>query len=110
VRAGGDRRGSNRNRRQRKVWLLATFDPDLGPDKARCALRLSAACAEVVTFGTVTADRIDPGGTYRRENVQPACRPCQNTQGALITRERRQQWFAWRQEADELGIEWDGAM
>jgi hypothetical protein len=110
MRAGGDRRGSSLNRRRRRVWLLATFDPDLGPDKARCALGLSDRCKVVVDLCTVTADRIDPGGTYRRDNVQPACVPCQNRQGALITREKRAQWRAWMDEAQAAGIEWDGVM
>lgn len=110
MRAGGERRGSNRNRAARRVWMLRTFDTDLGPTQARCALKLSAACVGIVDARTVTADRISPGGTYRHDNVQPACRPCQNTQGALITWERREQWRAWRQEADAAGIEWDGAL
>lgn len=110
MRAGGDRRGSSRNRRDRKVWLLATYDQDLGPDRARCALGLSDRCLGVLTLATVTADRKDPGGTYAHENVQPACAPCQNRQGALITRERRHQWFSWRAEADAAGVEWDGSL
>jgi 5-methylcytosine-specific restriction endonuclease McrA len=110
MRAGGDRRGSNRNRRQRKLWLLATFDPDLGPDKARCHLAISDRCKGVLDFASVTADRLDTGGPYVRANVQPACKPCQNRQGALITREKRQQWFDWMREAEYMGIEWDGAM
>lgn len=110
MRAGGERRGSNRNRAQRRVWLLAAFDKDLGPGKARCHLRLSDTCLGVVDSVTVTADRIDPGGTYRHENIQPACRPCQNKQGALITAERRHQWFAWKQEAEAQGIDWDGSL
>lgn len=110
MRAGGDRRGNNADRLCRKLWMLATWNPELGPDTAECQLRISESCVGTLTLATVTADRIDPGGTYRRENVQPACRPCQNRQGALITREKRHQWFAWRAEADAAGIEWDGAM
>ncbi len=110
MRAGGDRRGNSRDRRARKVWLLATFDKDLGPDKCRCWLDLSPACSQTLTIGTVTADRINPGGSYRRGNIQPACAACQNTQGALITKERRQEWLRYRAEADEAGIVWDGSM
>lgn len=114
MRAGGDKRGSNRNRRDRKVWMLANFDTDLGPDEARCHLRLVDRCREkggtVLGFHTVTADRIDPGGTYAHDNVRPACRACQNTQGALITTEKRQQWLSWMQQALDEGIEWDGVM
>lgn len=110
MRAGGDRRGNNKNRAQRRVWLLATFDTDLGPARARCHLRLSESCADILDSTSITADRIDPGGSYRHENIQPACRPCQHRQGALITRERRQQWFSWMDEAHAQGIEWDGAI
>ena len=64
MRAGGDKRGSNRNRRQRKVWLLKTFDTDLGPDQCRCKLMLSDRCRGILDYATVTADRIDTGGSY----------------------------------------------
>lgn len=110
MRPGGERRGNNRDRKRRKIWLLATFDKDLGPDKARCHLMLSERCRQVVDFYTVTADRIEPGGTYAREGIRPACAPCQNLQGALITRERRHQWLAWMDEARAEGIEWDGVV
>jgi hypothetical protein len=33
-------------------------------------------CGGWLTFETVEADRIIPGGSYRRDNVQPSCRPC----------------------------------
>jgi 5-methylcytosine-specific restriction endonuclease McrA len=92
------------------VWLLATFDPDLGPEKARCALGISERCKGTVDAQTLTVDRIEPGGTYTRDNIQPACAPCQNKQGALITRERRHQWLAWMEEARQAGIEWDGSL
>jgi hypothetical protein len=110
VRPGGEKRGNSRDRRRRKGWLLATFDTDLGPDTARCHLRLSSMCARTVTKATITADRITPGGTYARHNIRPACRVCQNTQGALITKERRDQWRSWWDEAQAAGIEWDGVM
>jgi 5-methylcytosine-specific restriction endonuclease McrA len=110
MRAGGDKRGSNRNRRQRKIWMLATFDPELGPTQARCKLMISDRCNGILDYATVTADRLDTSGGYTHDNVQPACKPCQNLQGALITRERRHQWFDWMREAEDAGIEWDGAM
>lgn len=106
MRAGGDKRGSNLNRRARKVWLLSEFDKDLGPDRARCWLDLSPRCKEYVDFHTVTADRINQGGSYRRDNIQPACVPCQNHQGALITNERRRQWLRDVEEAKARGIDW----
>lgn len=107
-RPGGERRGNNRDRRARRVWLLATFDKDLGPDKARCWLDLSSSCLEFVTMATLTVDRINPGGTYARDNIQPACRVCQNVQGALITAQARATWRALMDEARARGIDWDG--
>ncbi len=108
MRAGGEKRGNSRDRRRRKLWLLRTFDPELGPDYAHCALQLSDHCRAVVDIHTVTADRIEPGGSYAHENIQPACTPCQNTQGALITYARRVAWLQAMEEADYYGIEWTG--
>lgn len=110
MRPGGERRGSNRHRKLRRAWLLATFDPDLGPELARCHLGISEACAGTVDALTLTVDRIEPGGTYAHGNIQPACRPCQNRQGALISWESRRQWREWMDQARAEGIEWDGVM
>lgn len=110
MRPGGERRGNNADRRRRRVWLLATFDQDLGPNKARCHLSLGSSCKGEVDIRTLTVDRIEPGGTYRQDNIRPACRPCQNIQGALITQARRADWRRYWEEAQELGIEWDGSM
>jgi dTDP-4-amino-4,6-dideoxygalactose transaminase len=57
VRAGGEKRGNCRDRAARRAWMLRTWG-----DGVKCP------CVE--------ADRIVPGGSYRRENVQPACRSC----------------------------------
>lgn len=109
MRAGGDKRSGSYTRRRRREWLLQEFDPDLGPDKARCHLfGLSDRCLQYVDAKTLTVDRIEPGGSYRRDNIRPACKPCQNKQGALITNERRRQWQALMEEARALGIDWDG--
>lgn len=109
MRPGGERRGNNRDRARRRAYLLAEFDPDLGPGRARCHLfGLSDGCLEVVDARTLTVDRIEPGGPYCRDNIRPACKPCQNLQGALITRERRHQWLRLMEEARAAGIEWDG--
>ena len=78
-----DKRGSNKARKVRRAWLLLTFDPDLGPDRARCHLKLSAWCEQVVDTVTLSVDRIELGGSYRRGNIQPACKPCQDRQGGL---------------------------
>ena len=99
MRPGGERRGNNRDRRRRRQWLLATFNPELGPDYAECALLLSDLCHGVVDVNTVTVDRIKPGGSYTRDNIRPACTPCQNLQGALITAARRHEWLSWAEQA-----------
>lgn len=88
-RQGGDCRGSAANRRNRKVWLLSPLS-GFGGDghTVRCHMKLSPKCLVWVIFETLAVDRIIPGhrgGTYRRENIQPGCAPCQNTQGANVT-------------------------
>jgi len=81
-RAGGDSRGSSRNRLRRKLWLLspeasAEINGEIvyfGGDGETVPCWLG--CGRVLTFATVESDRIVPGGPYRRGNVAPACRPC----------------------------------
>lgn len=88
--------------------MLANFDQDLGPDRARCWLDLVDGCLEFVDATTLTVDRIHPGGSYAHGNIQPACRPCQVHQGALITNEARAAWRDLVEEARARGIDWDG--
>lgn len=79
TRHGGDKRGSAATRRARKNWLLgAISDRSLGlaPFGGNGTTVPCVFCKEDLTFATLEADRIIPGGSYRRENVQPACRPC----------------------------------
>lgn len=68
MRAGGEKRGNSRNRAARKRWMLATFG---NGEKCPCA-----HCAAMLGYDEVEADRIVPGGTYARFNIQPACRAC----------------------------------
>ena len=78
-------RGSAKSRRERKVWLLATFDPDLGPDLARCAFE---DCEAIVDFDTITVDRYPVpgcrGGRYVRGNIRPVCGPCNSRHGGAL--------------------------
>jgi 5-methylcytosine-specific restriction endonuclease McrA len=69
MRAGGDKRGSNADRKRRKQWLLLTFG---NGETCKCYYE----CGTDLDYSTVEADRIIPGGSYRRDNVVPACRPC----------------------------------
>lgn len=68
ARPGGEKRGNNKDRRARKIWMLSTWG-----DGSRCPC---VHCGISLDYATVEADRIVPGGSYRRENVQPACRDC----------------------------------
>lgn len=68
-RAGGDKRGSAAQRRARKGYLLTLWG---NGENCQCIY----GCGTVLTFETVEADRIIAGGSYRRENVIPACREC----------------------------------
>ena len=68
MRAGGDKRGSASQRRARKYWMLRYFGSGKTAPCSHCGKRL--------TFRTIEADRIIPGGSYARHNVMPACRDC----------------------------------
>ena len=66
-------KGSSYSRRARKQWMLS---PEAGfggnGETVPCAFHPD----ELLTYSTVTADRIIPGehgGTYRRSNLRPAC-------------------------------------
>lgn len=66
-----DKRGNSKDRAARKIWMLATFEPLSDPNKAHCV-----HCKSLVGYDDVQADRIEPGGSYARHNVQPSCAPC----------------------------------
>ena len=98
-------------RRRRREWLVETYRanqdfsierveiggeivehpkgtwPGYGEPACRCY-----RCGVLLTVDTVTVDRITPGckgGTYRRNNIRPACGPCNSeTGGALAHRNR----------------------
>ena len=73
MRNGGDKRGKAADRRRRKRWLLAMFGDGTAAPCTHCGGSLS--------FATIEADRIIPGGSYARHNIQPACRPCNVRRG-----------------------------
>lgn len=63
-----DKRGNNRDRKRRKEWMLVEF----GDGKyCRCTW-----CPSLLDFEHVEADRLIPGGPYKRDNIIPACRTC----------------------------------
>lgn len=66
--SGDDKRGNSRDRRARKLWMLGHFG-----DGTTCAC---AHCGEQLEYAELEADRITPGGSYRRDNIQPSCGKC----------------------------------
>jgi hypothetical protein len=102
-------RGSTEDRRRRREWLVETYranvdglaSPDgsvvLGPAPIADGwitegLRVVPVCrcyrcGVLLSVDTVTVDRIVPGcrgGTYRRNNIRPACGPCNSETGARL--------------------------
>lgn len=80
---GSDKRGSSYDRRRRREWLLQAFG-----DGERCAC---AHCGCDLDVETLTVDRVIPGsrgGTYRRENIVPACLPCNVRRGDAVLEKR----------------------
>lgn len=70
-------RGNTTDRARRRQFLLDRFGDG---ETAPCAF-----CAAPLTLDTVTADRIVPGregGRYTRDNIRPACGPCNSADGA----------------------------
>lgn len=76
MRPGGEKRGNAQDRRARKLWMLMTWG-----DGSSCGC---VYCPTVLTYETVEADRIIPGGPYVRQNVQPACRTCNLARGDRV--------------------------
>lgn len=78
-RKGGDDRGSAEDRRRRKRFLLDTWGDGT---TTRCEF-----CRCVLTFETLTVDRFPipgrAGGRYTRDNIRPACGPCNSEDRGL---------------------------
>lgn len=105
-------RGSVETRRRRREWLVTNWRADVDvmvmrnlpcPDGQvrdvlvpvepgdHCPERQPACrcyrCGQLLTVDTVTADRIVPGcqgGTYRRDNIRPACGRCNSVTGGAV--------------------------
>lgn len=72
-------RGNAAARRARKGWLLTQFG-----DGETCPCY---RCGRALSVGMVEADRKVPGilgGTYRRENLRPACADCNKITGNAV--------------------------
>lgn len=77
-------RGSSYSRAARRAWLMKTFGDGEFVD---CQLAAVPDCWVAMSVWTVSADRIKPGargGTYRRDNIRPACPPCQSHTGGKL--------------------------
>ena len=93
-RRNSNERGSSRNRRARKQWLLATHGREIhmwfGAVKVWVAQCWE--CSTLVTYTTMIVDRIIPGehgGTYRRNNIRIHCPQCSCRQGNRRTSQLR---------------------
>lgn len=95
-------RGNTRDRLARRRWLVRTFraNVDVMPI-GKYARRIKAnavgavpacrcyRCGRLLTEDVVTVDRIVPGcrgGTYRRNNIRPACASCNSETGGSVRR------------------------
>lgn len=101
-------RGSAEDRSKRREWLVQTYRADMdlsdfevyppgwqrphyvqvpfGSGQAACRCY---RCGTLLSVDTVTVDRIIPGcqgGTYRRNNIRPACSTCNSFTGATTRR------------------------
>jgi 5-methylcytosine-specific restriction endonuclease McrA len=77
-----DKRGNTTDRYRRKVFLLEKHG-----DGETCTCY---RCPTVLDIRTITVDRIIPevdGGTYRRDNIRPACGPCNSETGGMLATE-----------------------
>lgn len=76
----GNERGSAADRRARLAWMFREFGND--------GIVTCTFCAVPMLPEDATVDRIVPkckGGTYRRDNIRPACKPCQDEQGGHLS-------------------------
>lgn len=98
-------RGSAAQRRRRREWLVETYRADcdarpsdwiffndvavlkkvpIGEGEKACRCY---RCGCLLTVDTLTVDRIIPGckgGTYRRDNIRPACAFCNSSTGGCL--------------------------
>jgi 5-methylcytosine-specific restriction endonuclease McrA len=95
----GNLRGNTKDRQSRRRWLVATFRANRDLTESGYATRFGGGtpscrcyrCGELLVESTVTVDRIVPGcrgGTYRRDNIRPACANCNSETGAVTRRSR----------------------
>lgn len=102
--SNGNERGSSYSRRSRRAWILITYASNI-PGFTRCyrcgqllfnpddypAGTTRAwpdwAPNDTLPAAPLTIDRIRPGcagGTYKRENIRPACGHCNSETGGKL--------------------------
>lgn len=77
-------RGNTKDREARRAYLLRVYESSEGPGTCRCY-----RCGKLLYAHHITVDRIIPGargGTYRRNNIRPACAECNSATGAKARR------------------------
>jgi hypothetical protein len=78
-------RGNTRDRLRRKRWLLS---PAAGFGGNGRSVPCAFGCGARVTLATVTVDRHPvpgcKGGRYTRNNIRPACGPCNSAHGNTL--------------------------
>lgn len=82
-------RGSSRDRAKRREWLVRTFRSNSRGLVPTCRCY---RCGKLLDKSTVTVDRIIPGcrgGSYRRNNIRPACAGCNSETGGSQRRNRK---------------------
>lgn len=117
-------RGNNTDRQRRKLWLLETYRADVDVVTVSCngvliaeagpiQLRLVETfphryqivgepepacrcyrCGTLLTYETLTVDRIKPGckgGRYTRNNIRPSCSSCATVTGNELKAANRAQ-------------------
>lgn len=88
----GNVRGNWLQRRARRRWLVRTYGDGEFVD---CHLRAVPDCWVAMTEWTVSADRYPipgaAGGTYARDNIRPACPPCQSHTGGKLGAARKRE-------------------
>lgn len=82
---GQDKRGSSKDRKARRVWLLSEKAGWGGNGEVvPCALGTEPDCSLLVDMVTMEVDRIIPGaegGRYVRTNIRPTCVRCNKEAG-----------------------------
>lgn len=82
------RRSNGHKKHIRKLWLLQEFGDG---HTAPCVF-----CGRSLTLETLTVDHYPipacRGGTWRKDNIRPACEPCNGADGVRVERELRGWW------------------